>query len=767
MGSIKKAEHAFTDSGKFPIESCRERLARRFGIDAVALSGPCEGKGLVDCICNQLDKRWDKIKGRFAGNENKVHKLAISIAESYMQKDDTNECVSDLQKSGFDKCAAEGIAQYLKAYAMDMAADMEVDEAMDKVDDMDDADADMNDMGGEDNMNADKPEELPPPEHSEPAMGGDDGMVTISIPVEMAKELNEAIENMIGDDDLSNDVPPSDMGMPDGSVEVIELEPMGDMAKPEDVVPGEPDMGGDKQVVETEMASHEKCSECGAMASTMRAEQLTKVADTMLHTGPEMSINNTDQLGGHDDKKLGTAKEKGVEEPKALEDGNVKPEGHTAGDGKFQDGKTMGNEEKFDAKPVDKASTTGGKASIMGKDESYPDKKPEVPAGSAPIGGEKFDGGNVSTKGTVIATITPNGILIETDGKKVLAKRAIKPEMVSAIQEGLAKVEFQGDAKKYASALLDVIKKAETSGCVDNVTKTDTAKLEGDKFTNDADKKPEGDSGKSGKGAAKAEEVTTTDNSKKEAENFQNDADKKPEKDAGSDKETKTAKAVEEPKALEDGNVKPEGYTANDSNFKGGKPMGHEEKFDAKTVDKSEIAKGSASLMGSESLPEGKADVPAGGGKMGNEEFEGGNVSTKGTVIAKDNQEQKRAQDENMVQAANEAKTREARLEAAAVYCADALRHGEISEAEFAKELGKVAKMPVQAIQNLIASTKKTRERVAARSQAQRPADKSAGLSIPIVITASNNETLKEKLVKEFKLTKNLDMLDEMGKAGK
>ena len=119
----KIAEKFLVDADKFPVESIRETLARTYGIDAVALSGPCEGQNLVSCVVNQLEKRWDKIKDRFAGNMNKVHKLATKIGESYMQKDDTKECTQDLEKIGYKKEAASGIASYIKAYAIDIAAD--------------------------------------------------------------------------------------------------------------------------------------------------------------------------------------------------------------------------------------------------------------------------------------------------------------------------------------------------------------------------------------------------------------------------------------------------------------------------------------------------------------------------------------------------------------------------------------------------------------------------------------------------------------------
>jgi len=108
---------------------------------------------------------------------------------------------------------------------------------------------------------------------------------------------------------------------------------------------------------------------------------------------------------------------------------------------------------------------------------------------------------------------------------------------------------------------------------------------------------------------------------------------------------------------------------------------------------------------------------------------------------------------------------REERIKAASVYVADLLRNGEITEAEYTKELEKTASMSVPAIQNLIASTRKSRERVAARAAvtAEKATEAKVGLTVPVVISASNNEkSLKERLVENFKLTRDLDRIDEM-----
>lgn len=857
----KQAEKALIDADKFPVESLRERLARRYGLDAVALSGPCEGQPLVECIVKQLEKRWDNIKSRFAGNVNdKVQKVATFLAESYMRKDDTDKCIKDLESLGYGKEAASGITNYLKAYAMGPAGNMEMEMAMDSATDpVADATPDMGggdsdpmsatpsvdvvpDAGGEMPPVGDAAPEpaggLPPPDMGgdlggDLGAGGDAGMVTIDIPMDVAQQIADQVNgggDMGAPDMGGGDMPPGD----DLSIEVVDVtdgdvpggdlhgegdDGMGDVEEVGDeIVPGEPAGGSDDHMVEGNdieeaSAGGHKCSQCGHLdqehekqeekamgniskgldqfekaeetehekhessekkeAGNMRKGHLRRVAEQVLKIGPEMSINNTDQLGGHDDKKLGTAKEKTVEEPKPLHDGNVETEGYSAGDKKYQDKATMGHEQAFDAKEFDKGSATGGKSSIMGKDESFPEGKPQVPAGSAPIGGEVWEGGNLATKGTVIATITPAGVLVEADGKKYIAKGTISKAMVPAIQAGLAKIQ-ETDGRKFASAAKALLV-AETSGKVDNVTKIDTSKLEAEKFTNDGDKKPAEGGAMTGKGKAhKDEEHPTTDTSKKEAEHFQNDAEKKPEKDAATGKGVKVAKPVEDPKPIADGNLDTEGYSAGDKKFQDGGTMGHEEKFDAKSVEKSDVSGGESSLIGKdEELPKGKPDVPAGGGKMGHEEFDGGNLKTKGTTIA-ENQAQNREAAGELQSKLNEAQVERQRLLAASVYVADLLRHGEITEADYTKELEKTAKMSVPMIQNLIASTRKTRERVvAAAARAAKVASsdpKSVGLTVPVVHTSEKHEqqlSLKERLVAAMKMTKDLDRLDEMQEPAK
>lgn len=823
----KKAECVLTDADKFPIESCRERIARRFGLDAVALSGPCEGERLAKCVCDQLQARWDRIKERYAKKTDKVQRLALKMAESWAKdEDDTKECVADLlKKYDIKKEAAVGIAQYLKASLIDNAVDFEIKTAMDELDMEDEAEGELDflslddgeeDLGEDTDLGEDveididlgEEDEEESPELSDEGLDlepegmkeeegelepAGEGMVSIDLPISVVEELVNAIE---GEEHMLANVDD------DPAIEVLEEEE-GPETAPDEIVPGEPANMSDEgfQFVETESAENQcacvsgegmqdeealmaakKEKQVKEAAMQLRGGRLRRIGQNVLKIGPEMSINNTDQqAGGHD---LGKAKDKAVEDPKALDDGNVHNEAYTANDNKFSDGKTMGHEQKFDPHKVTKDEVSGGDSSLMGKDESYPEGKPDVPAGSAPIGGEQWDGGDVSTKGTVIATLTPQGIRIDRKGQKpLLAKVAIdsvSDDMIKAISE----LKFDGDVKKFAREAVSIVKKAKTE-CKDGVTYTDTSALEGKKFTNDAEKKPEDGGAKVKSGGDNSnKDCTKTDTSKLEADKFTNDAEKKPEEDkkASSGKSVKTAadkekvvgphagdKKVEDPKPLDKSNIKPEGFMAGgkDVHAPDGSVMGQETKFEAHEVEKSEVSKGEASLMGKdESLPKDGPAVPAGGGQMQQEELEGGDVSTKGTVIAENDRSQK-CESSEIEMLRNEQKVKEARMKAASVLAADMLQHGEISKDEYTKTFETLAGLPVPAIQTLAVSVKKHREKVEAKNRTVEAQRTVPVLSRPIVYDATKEEpSLTQKISELWSSNKvfDPDNYDERGR---
>lgn len=887
--NTKKAERALTDATKFPVESCREKIARRFGLDAVALSGPCEGQPLCECVCDQLSSRWDNIKDRFAGNESKVVRLAVKMAESWASdNDDTGDCAKLLQDSyEIEKEAADGIANYLKSYHIEKAAMDEMDSLMDEVDKEDDDESEVDDLGlddgdddgfggdddgdddGDDFGGGDDDEGLGDDEGGNQEPGelepADGGMVSVELPVTVVEELLTSLEG------YEHDVANVDS---DPSLEIIE-EPAGLPGVPGEPAGMEGAFPGD-QFVETEngcgggrmMASPGREQEMGMgggaapapapapaggammaapgrmekergmgmgmmpMASSqlrragsapkpsepepapeapkaasvsdeetqikeaamqLRAGRLRRIGQNVLKIGPEMSINNTDQqAGGHN---LGDAKDKGVEDPKALEDGNVHNEAYTANDNNFSDGKTMGHEQKFDPHEITEDEVSGGQSSLLGKDESFPEGGPDVPAGSSPIGGEQWEGGDVSTKGTVIASLTRDGIKAEIEGQRpVLAKMKIDFASQDMI-EAVAKVKYEGDLRDFAIRAREAAKAVQAkTECKDGIPHTDTSKLEGEKFTNDAKKAPEEGGAhvyyeKSGSDNSDSEHPETN-TSKLEGDKFTNDAEKKPYSDeeakkAASRKATKTAadsdvgadkekvvnkhqgdKAVEDPKALDDGNIHPDGYTANGTTVSAGdgSVQGNEKKFEAHEVTKDEVSGGSSSLMGKdESLPEGKAEVPAGGPAIQQEELEGGDVSSKGTVIAgEDESSQKRAEAEEHW------RLKEARLKAASPLAADMLRNGDITEDEYQETLERLASLPIPAIQTLAVTMRKAREKadkkVRAAAEAQQ---KTASLSRPIVYSSTKEEPSLVQKISELWSSNKLfdpDNYDERGR---
>jgi hypothetical protein len=864
---------------KLAIKSCHDKLAGIYGKDAVASSGPSEGKPLADAVCHELETRWDAVQ-RLAGDQKKVEKLALMMAQSFLEKDPSgNECVADLESLGWEKTAAAGIADWLKADAMPnrmnetfaqmmnqvgmpgMNTGGEVETAMP-------AGNGMNMAGGMPNMQmaADGPSvddsglhaggddmvDLPLGDLQLPGgdasmgspMGADDGMadmgnmgaggmgdmgmggmgdmggmggmggdvVSIELPTDVVDELLTALEGHphaggqdsdaggMGDMEMvGDDLDMGDQGGDDDSV--VEISDDGDS---DDVVPGEPkgEQGDDGQKVTNDGDDKDSKNDDGGnpfgggsdeddkkeAAMAMRAGHLRRIGQTVLKLGPEMSINNTEQQAGG--KDLGTAKSKDVEKPKALEDGNVKPEGHTAGGNKFQDGKTMGAEEKFDPKTLKESEYTNMSSSLMGKEKDPAFANPSIPAGGGKIGNEADLSVNLSTKGTVIATITPQGIIVVgPDGKKFHAPRDLSAKVADkGYQQRLASLLGkinELDGHKFAKLAHKAMKLAETSGNVDGVTMTDTSKKEGKDFTNDAEKKPAEGGAMVGDGGAKQDkEHPTTDTSKKEAEHFQNDAEKKPEEGgvmatkASASKAVKTAgdddksddKNVVKDMGKEIGSKKPmdeqvevEGHTAGGNKFQDGKTMGAEEKFDAKEVKDSDVSNMSGSLMGKEKDPGFKTPkVPVGTTHPEEHYKPEGDVKIKGTVIAED-QSTKREVAEAVARVENESKVRESRMLAASVYVADLVASREISPDQIKDEIEKYSKLPVQAIQALALSTRKARERIASKVQADSKEDgKVAGLMQPLVLNSGNSkDDLVKKISGLFTLARGVERLQD------
>lgn len=94
---------AFSTGNKFPMETCLEKLARRFGEDAVSMSGPCEGKNLADCVCSSLANEKMYSTG-----------LANKIASIWVEKEAGSECIEDFVREGMTIKQASASCEQLR-----------------------------------------------------------------------------------------------------------------------------------------------------------------------------------------------------------------------------------------------------------------------------------------------------------------------------------------------------------------------------------------------------------------------------------------------------------------------------------------------------------------------------------------------------------------------------------------------------------------------------------------------------------------------------
>jgi hypothetical protein len=88
---------------KFPIETCREKIARKYGENALAMSGPCEGKNLADCVCKKLS-----MAGVYSNS------IALKVASVWSSHEEIVECVEDFVRTGLSMKKACFVCDQLK-----------------------------------------------------------------------------------------------------------------------------------------------------------------------------------------------------------------------------------------------------------------------------------------------------------------------------------------------------------------------------------------------------------------------------------------------------------------------------------------------------------------------------------------------------------------------------------------------------------------------------------------------------------------------------
>lgn len=191
--ALRHFKKAYSIGDKFPTERCRELIARRFGENAIALSGPDEGGNLAESICKRLSTA-----GIYSD------RMAIKVAETWMDPDGCVMCLEDFIRSGFTAKQSSFIcdqlrtkyAQAIEFLADELDGDFGGDDDTDPV--MDDSTVDTED-GFDDSVDPFSDD-----------TGGE--FVTVSLPLDLLETFDAEIDKALGTGTSSD----SDLALPEG-----------------------------------------------------------------------------------------------------------------------------------------------------------------------------------------------------------------------------------------------------------------------------------------------------------------------------------------------------------------------------------------------------------------------------------------------------------------------------------------------------------------------------------------------------------------------
>jgi hypothetical protein len=425
---VAEFQKAYKVAGKFPVESCREKVARRYGENAIALSGPCKGDKLADCVCNELKKAHVYNDG-----------LAFKVAYAWKNRDSCLECMEDYVRFGYDLEKAATVCQHMKiryASPEDMFAEELSDttppdggdpnggpgdgggpggpggpggDDFSDAPDFDNVDGGAGDAGGDLGGDLSSPDGLGGGDDTglaldidtapgagggaevsiEPGLGGGGdiggghGEVTIKLPLSALDAIEQAIDSAHGGQpgaephhDLSGVDPNKEVSveLPGEAADVME-EPI-EQALDQEVGQGGEGDGGESGGDEAPDFGGESGSEEGGFGGGDEDN-----GSPTENKEPEVA-NENEQTNDADHfanimrpmkpgRRMGLDVTAILKALKTAEEGkDVKYENAQDTVGKVQDGGTIGNEEKFTAEKPD--VPVGGAKAEMGKTESHP-----------------------------------------------------------------------------------------------------------------------------------------------------------------------------------------------------------------------------------------------------------------------------------------------------------------------------------------------------------------------------------------------------------
>ena len=199
---IKEFQASYGGFGNsFPMERCLQKLANRFGENAVALSGPCEGKPLAECVCKSLKQAKVYSTG-----------LAVKVAEAWEDQNGTECCIEDQIRLGRNiRQASEICAAFKTALASpeDIFAEKFAQGFMDDIDqsnvEIEEEEEEVDPFDGDDiGLGEDLGEDL-----GDDVVGDEGGTITVELSEDLAKELDAELDVALGSDPV-DDLGPGD-----------------------------------------------------------------------------------------------------------------------------------------------------------------------------------------------------------------------------------------------------------------------------------------------------------------------------------------------------------------------------------------------------------------------------------------------------------------------------------------------------------------------------------------------------------------------------
>ena len=719
-------------------KECIEKMARRYGLNAVALAGVCAGKPLADCVCNKM-----KTANKFSTI------LMMKLASRLIEKDPTEECIEDKIREGKETREACTECEELKKQAlMTYPEEAEVEEVVCCDDGISDGSEIGDEIGGdaeiggessgliydvdkfEDDVQldpadalgeqlnrlvsiikdvADKLENKNPSDEADIVLeddnngmdqSGDGSVDQIIENIDNVSDEGSSDVNPEGDSEISLD----ENNLKDEDTDTVEFELEKEDGDDDD--DNNDDNNGGSKPEEDKVEDKESCS-----------AEMDKEGEGMeKETGKKKNnpFEKKDEKSESDEPKKESDSED--EECEGCDDENCTCKGKKKGENK-EDGENKENKDADEDKDEDKEK---GFAKFMSSNTI-----------------KRYSDTDSLKTLTAKDTMQINDILGDrkigdtASEKEVTIERSQDVKDIGKVSDG----KTLGKEEKFDAKKPDVPQRGNGSKMGD-----------GESIPEGKAKVP------AGKGAMGTEDKTIDTKV-----TVTQDGISKGTATSATDKKVKVAgeKQVGDPKPV-DQSKDLKGQKLKDKNEMGKE---RETKLTPDTLEEPDVPRTNEKMGPDESKDFETPKVPAGGGGMGKEnETVGTEVSleTKGTIIAKEDAR------------ITEAKVRSERIKLATKLAALELIDGQIAEKEYNDEVEKLASSSVPTLKTLIDRYEKQRAKVIANKPAVKriaSEETDIGLETPLLISKeANNQTLKDKLQGMFSLDKKIKDFEENNK---